>query len=267
MSPRATQAAGPLTDESAGDSTGRPLTDESAFPRTRRRAARPHPVGLRRADRGRALWGRGRVVHVVGTRPGATRRYDVTHRRATLDLGPRPPHHQVNDATSDPDDHGPPSTGCASAGGSPPPSRRPRRHRRARRPREHWHPAPVAGSPGRHTAGGRHHLGCDARSSHRPGGFRRVADRSAPVRDASPARPRRDDCLGAGADGCCVASPQAWERKPRPVFLPRYPAVTRCSSSGAGANPGSRNSLYSSRCTSRAVSRPMMSSSSNGPTG
>ena len=31
-------------------------------------------------------------------------------------------------------------------------------------------------------------------------------------------------------------------RNPRPVLRPRYPAVTRCSSSGAGAKPGSRNS-------------------------
>ena len=34
----------------------------------------------------------------------------------------------------------------------------------------------------------------------------------------------------------------AYERNPRPVLRPRYPAVTRCSSIGAGANPGSRNS-------------------------
>ena len=60
---------------------------------------------------------------------------------------------------------------------------------------------------------------------------------------------------------------QPKSRKPLPVLRPSRPAVTSCSSSGAGAYPGSRNSWNSVRSTASVTSLPMTSISSNGPIG
>lgn len=59
----------------------------------------------------------------------------------------------------------------------------------------------------------------------------------------------------------------AYSRKPRPVLRPRHPAATRCSSSGSGARPGSRNSRCSTRSMASDTSSPTTSSSSKGPIG
>lgn len=60
---------------------------------------------------------------------------------------------------------------------------------------------------------------------------------------------------------------RAYSRNPRPVLRPRHPAATRCSRSGAGASPGSRNSACSTFSMARETSRPTTSRSSNGPIG
>jgi hypothetical protein len=60
---------------------------------------------------------------------------------------------------------------------------------------------------------------------------------------------------------------RAWSRKPRPDLRPRHPAATRCSSSGAGVSPGSRNSECSTFSIVSDTSRPTTSSSANGPIG
>ena len=85
------------------------------------------------------------------------------------------------------------------------------------------------------------------------------------VEQPAPAGPAPDRGRPAAAD----RRPQrrAYSRKPRPVLRPRQPAATRCSSSGAGARPGSRNSLCSTFSMASETSSPTTSRSSNGPIG
>lgn len=63
------------------------------------------------------------------------------------------------------------------------------------------------------------------------------------------------------------AQRRAYSRKPRPVLRPRQPAATRCSRSGAGARPGSRNSRCRTFSIARETSSPTTSRSSKGPIG